>query len=692
MKFFKHFLIVILLTVSGSLFAQYSYNTYVAQLMNLVNTDSVWLFERQLTGDTTCVIGGTVYTISSRYSSNAGNNLAAQYIMQKFQSFGLTSRFQNITSTRVNVLATKTGTKYPNQYFVICAHYDDMPSSGLAPGADDNCSGTIAVIEAARILANINFPYTILFAAWDDEELGLYGSKAYADTAYFRGDSIKGVLNFDMIAYDGNNDGALDVNTNAASTPLANEFAQLVTLYQPTLVPQVTTSLNGGSDHQSFQQRGYSAILSIEDNSDFTPYYHTSNDKVQTLNKPFFIKMIKAGVAALVSMAGDYKITITHNPITTGPGTTTRIATAVIKSSQKIATGSYQPRLYYKINNGSFAYVNPSYTNLDTFKFNIPGQSLGTNVKYYIAAQDSAGTIISTSPTGGSGVNPPGTTPPATLYEYNVANIYISNVGNGTNSSNYPYTTYYEDGRTDMLYTSSEILSGGGQAGSITKIGFNVISADPIVMNDFAVKIQTTTATTLSGFVSSGWTTVYSGTYSVPGTGWQYINLQTPFSWNGTSNLLVEICYHNTNWTAYSPVYASPAPNMTWGYYVDNSNGCTLTGGATQANRPNISFYIDVSNGIGNNPNTPLTYSLSQNFPNPFNPTTKISYSIPKQEFVTLKIYDMLGREVAVLVNETKGQGFYTVEFNAENLSSGIYTYRISAGTYENVMKMIYLK
>lgn len=89
-----------------------------------------------------------------------------------------------------------------------------MPSGNSTPGADDNASGTISAIEAARLLSGIDLPFTILFACWDEEELGLYGSKAYADTAYFRGDSIIGVLNFDMIAYDGNNDGALDINTN----------------------------------------------------------------------------------------------------------------------------------------------------------------------------------------------------------------------------------------------------------------------------------------------------------------------------------------------------------------------------------------------------------------------------------------------------------------------------------------------
>ncbi len=92
-------------------------------------------------------------------------------------------------------------------------------------------------------------------------------------------------------------------------------------------------------------------------------------------------------------------------------------------------------------------------------------------------------------------------------------------------------------------------------------------------------------------------------------------------------------------------------------------------------------------------------YDLLQNYPNPFNPTTKIEYSIPKASFAILKVYDLLGREVATLVNEEKSIGNYNVEFNGSALSSGIYFYRIAihsdklqAGDYSSVKKMILIK
>ena len=92
------------------------------------------------------------------------------------------------------------------------------------------------------------------------------------------------------------------------------------------------------------------------------------------------------------------------------------------------------------------------------------------------------------------------------------------------------------------------------------------------------------------------------------------------------------------------------------------------------------------------NHNLPELFSLYQNYPNPFNPATRIRYEIPKASFVSLKIYDLLGREVATLVNEEKQSGSYEVEFDGSNLSSGIYFYRMQAGSYINTKKFVLLK
>jgi hypothetical protein len=89
---------------------------------------------------------------------------------------------------------------------------------------------------------------------------------------------------------------------------------------------------------------------------------------------------------------------------------------------------------------------------------------------------------------------------------------------------------------------------------------------------------------------------------------------------------------------------------------------------------------------------SPHTFTLSQNYPNPFNPSTTIDYSIPKESFVTIKVYDLLGRELTTLVNEEKSAGNYNVSFNAGNLSSGIYFYRMHADNFIQTKKLVLIR
>ena len=88
----------------------------------------------------------------------------------------------------------------------------------------------------------------------------------------------------------------------------------------------------------------------------------------------------------------------------------------------------------------------------------------------------------------------------------------------------------------------------------------------------------------------------------------------------------------------------------------------------------------------------PLKTNLEQNYPNPFNPSTVISYRLSTAGHLTLKVFDVLGKEVAALVNETKNAGNYSVQFNAAKLSSGIYFYRLQSGNFVETKKMIFTK
>ena len=123
-------------------------------------------------------------------------------------------------------------------------------------------------------------------------------------------------------------------------------------------------------------------------------------------------------------------------------------------------------------------------------------------------------------------------------------------------------------------------------------------------------------------------------------------------------------------------------------FQVDMSDWKTFYNGEIVLHEPFCPLITAVPSGNS----LPTNFVLNQNYPNPFNPTTTISYSVPKTSLVTIKVYDILGREVAVLVNEEKAGGNYEIKFNASNLSSGVYMYRFQAGTFIQSKKMLLLK
>ena len=195
-----------------------------------------------------------------------------------------------------------------------------MPMWGPAPGADDNASGSVTVLEAARSMSCYAFESTVKYITCTGEELGLLGSDAYAADAKARGEDIRGVLNFDMNGWEG--DGLpsredLDLSYNAASEDLALVFEQAAADYQTGLevnafsCPDMTAS-----DHYSFWKRGYDALCGITDNEGYCgqeghyPYYHTSSDTIANCGDPsFFYSTVKAAVATLATLAKPFRIT-----------------------------------------------------------------------------------------------------------------------------------------------------------------------------------------------------------------------------------------------------------------------------------------------------------------------------------------------------------------------------------------------
>jgi hypothetical protein len=127
------------------------------------------------------------------------------------------------------------------------------------------------------------------------------------------------------------------------------------------------------------------------------------------------------------------------------------------------------------------------------------------------------------------------------------------------------------------------------------------------------------------------------------------------------------------------------------GYYIDKLNVRFVTDTLLIGKQVKLIGTTSLVSVEGQN-NSNFQFSLSQNFPNPFNPTTTIKYKIPKRSFVTIKIYDILGNEVATLVNEEKIQGSYEVKFDGISLTSGIYFYQLKTDSFFKTKKMMMLK
>ncbi len=768
-----------------SFFSEYipAQSPIVQDILNQANSDSLVYFVKELSGNVPTIINGTNYTIQSRNKYQPGNDMAADYIQQKLEYYGLTVTNQTFSSSGRNVLAVQLGTESPEQKYIICAHYDDMPSGTLAPGADDNASGTSAVLEAARIFSQYSFPFTIIYALWDEEEQGLVGSEYYAEQAALNGEDILGVINMDMIAWDSDNDGIVNLHTRSVGTSLelADKMIEVNNQYNIDLVIDIYNPGSTYSDHASFWSNGFGAILLIEDDNDFNNYYHTTNDLISYFNIPYFYKSAKLSYATLASLALNLNMQIIHTPFTSIDYTTDINLTATIQTGLTIGTGNSGPKLFYRVSQGTefsdFYQIDgvPQTSSVD-YSFTIPEQPLGTIVQYYLAAQDDNSSIIVTLPSGGSGFNPPGSVPPDNFFQFFVAPTTIVFADNASNTDNWESTGTW--GITTTKFVSSPSSFTDSPSGSYTNsqstymktqypidlsniLGAELsFSAQWNIENDYDyAQVQVSTNNGIN------WIPM-EGVYTNPGVGYfqpngeplydgsqlSWINEKMDLSQFSDQQILLRFYFASDGYITADGIYIDDivitkyvtVPVELISFTAKVTNNSILLNWNTASELNNKGFEVERSvdkkiwktlgfidgNGTSTNSNyysfsdsKPLTgisyyrlkqidfdgsfkyykevkadnskllsFNLSQNYPNPFNPATSIEFVLPEKQFVTLKVFDILGNQVAVLLNELKDKGVHTIIFDAHNLSSGMYIYKIQTEKYSATKKMILTK
>ncbi len=637
-------LLSLFIVFTQPILSQIGYSPLIDSLISEVTIESVSELNKQLTGYEQTTIGGNPYTITTRRWYTMDNEMASQWIYEKLEDYGYSPAYQSFDLNADNVIAELTGSEFPDEYYIICAHYDDMPANGIAPGADDNASGVIAVLEAARLLSNYDSKYTIKFILFDKEEAGLYGSYYYASEAAANGDVILGVLNFDMIGWDSDSNYKYNISTDPYSTSLKNEYAIVSEYYQPDM--PFMEVYNTASDHYPFWINGYKAIMLIEDQQDFNPHYHTVNDNFSNLNLEYFHKMVRVGVASIATLAWDYKIIIDHEPLISGYYLSDRIATAVVTSSHLIADGDKEPRLYYKVNEGDFETVLPFYHNADTFQFLIPAQSLGTQVEYYIAAQDEGSNFITTYPSGGRGIDPPGVIPPDDLFYYEISEIYNFTVC----SQNTPVPVYDKNWIYDtILVETNGYLADLNVNIDITHtragdLSFWIISPDGetlLLSHQNGANGQNYTNTTFDDEAS------LSITEATP-----------PFTGSYKPQALALTNFDNAE---------IAGPWVLRMFDFNNNNEGTLNSWCLS-----IAYEEETTDVL----NAKLDIAkLEQNFPNPAKQFTNIRYSIPQPSNISLSIYDFYGRLIKILDKGLKQKGDHNIKINVDEFRAGTYYY-----------------
>jgi hypothetical protein len=254
-------------------------------------------------------------TIYTRQAQSQGAWDAEYWLEGQFRSFGFTvTRYQFRSDMSDDVIAEIRGTDSPNEVIVVGAHYDSRSTNSgsttqRAPGADDNASGTSALLELATIISRhgLRFRRTIRLVCFSGEEQGLIGSRAYAQYLYNRNERVIAMFNGDMLGWKQTTQPITLGMMNRYVDPALTTQANLITRdYVPTLPVGAT----GGccSDQQSFTEYGFSAVGYFENtaNSVVYPYYHQSTDLPQYINQQQLGLEGKALMAAALTYAQAY--------------------------------------------------------------------------------------------------------------------------------------------------------------------------------------------------------------------------------------------------------------------------------------------------------------------------------------------------------------------------------------------------
>lgn len=232
--------------------------------------------------------------------------------------------------------------------------------------------------------------------------------------------------------------------------------------------------------------------------------------------------------------------------------------------------------------------------------------------------------------------------------------------------------------------------------GNITKFYcYMALAFGPFTYTNLNLILGQSTISNLPSYVfyTGAMDTVYHrAAVQITSTGmcWIEFILDHPFAYDSTKSLIVQLEHRGSSGDKSYIQAHNQVPGIRR-TYSDNSNPFGVKGQDDWVLDCGFSMTTTGVSPISNS-KIPTEYNLEQNYPNPFNPKTQINFAIPEEGYVTLKVYDIVGKEVATLVNETKAHGIYKVNFDASNLGNGTYFYRLYVNGFIATKKMMLIK
>lgn len=291
----------------------------VAALLASVTVADVEKNLRELTGELATTIGSTTKKLVTRNSYHKDMELVLAYLEQYYSSLGV--KFERHAykvrgRTHYNLIVEFKGSSNPSKVLYLGAHMDSTAgwpwsTEELAPGADDDGSGTVALMAIAGALVQMRPGCTVRLCHFSCEEQGLYGSYAYSDVvARISNETVIGLIQMDMIGYCADPANRVDVHDEKdrnGSHSLVEVLTRAASRYSLNLRVFDTHNyaVRNRSDHAGFLDHGYKAVMVSEqfDEIGFNPQYHTRGDRVSNCNLPYMVEVIRMVLAGTVELA-----------------------------------------------------------------------------------------------------------------------------------------------------------------------------------------------------------------------------------------------------------------------------------------------------------------------------------------------------------------------------------------------------